>query len=124
MQSIEWRTLGSPESRTERQPVIKRSKISFTALSALTAFSALFVGCAHGPAGANLGAAKGNFTTVLIDPGHGGKDNGGTNDRPSSPLQREKDLTLDNAKRVGDELKVAGPRSLVTREDDHLFSLD
>jgi N-acetylmuramoyl-L-alanine amidase len=124
MQSIERRPLGSPESRTERQPVIKRSKISFTALSALTAFSALFVGCAHGPAGANLGAAKGNFTTVLIDPGHGGKDNGGTSGRRSSPFEREKDLTLDTAKRVRDELKRAGLRTLMTREDDHFVELD
>src|SRR5260370_7879783 len=124
MQGIEGRALGSPESRTARQPVIKRSKITFTALSALTAFSALFVGCAHGPAGANLGAAKGNFTTVLIDPGHGGKDNGGTSGRRSSLFQREKDLTLDTAKRVRDELKRAGLRTLMTREDDHFVELD
>src|SRR5260370_34014002 len=95
MQGIEGRALGSPESRTARQPVIKRSKITFTALSALTAFSALLVGCAHGPAGAHLGAAQGNFTTVLIDPGHGGKDNGGTRGRRSSGVQREKEPTLD-----------------------------
>src|SRR5260370_7471263 len=124
MQGIEGRALGSPESRTARQPVTKRSKITFTALSALTAFSALFVGCAHGPDGANLGADKGNFTTVLIDPGHGGKDNGGTSGRRSSLFQREKDLTLDTAKRVRDELKRAGLRTLMTREDDHFVELD
>jgi N-acetylmuramoyl-L-alanine amidase len=114
-----------PATVPDRQPPIKRSKTLFTALSALTAFSALFVGCAHGPAGANLGgAAKGNFTTVLIDPGHGGKDNGGTSGRRSSPFQREKDLTLDTAKRVRDELKRAGLRTLMTREDDHFVELD
>ena len=107
-----------PTTRTERQSPIKRFPTSFTALSAL------FVGCAHGPAGANLGAAKGNFTTVLIDPGHGGKDNGGTSGRRSSPFQREKDLTLDTAKRVRDELKRAGLRTLMTREDDHFVELD
>src|SRR5260370_20164593 len=124
MQSIEWGPFGSPGSRIARQPVTKRSKISFTAVSALMAFSALFIGCAHGPGGANLGAAKGNFTTVLIDPGHGGKDNGGTSGRRSSPFQREKDLTLDTAKRVRDELKRAGLRTLMTREDDHFVEVD
>src|SRR6202035_5902221 len=115
----------APATVPDCQPPIKRSKTLFTALSALTAFSALFVGCAHGPAGANLGgAAKGNFTTVLIDPGHGGKDNGGTSGRRSSPFQREKDLTLDTAKRVRDELKRAGLRTLMTREVDHFVELD
>jgi N-acetylmuramoyl-L-alanine amidase len=84
----------------------------------------LFVGCAHGPTTGRLGAPKGNFTTVLIDPGHGGKDNGGTSRRRSSPFQREKDLTLDTAQRVRDELKRAGLRALMTRDDDHFVELD
>lgn len=84
----------------------------------------LLAGCAHGPTAANLGARKGNFTTVLIDPGHGGQDNGGTSGRHSSPFQREKDLTLDTAKRVRDDLKRAGLRTLMTREDDHFIELD
>jgi N-acetylmuramoyl-L-alanine amidase len=84
----------------------------------------LLVGCAHGPSGAHLGAAKGNFTTVMIDAGHGGKDNGGTSGRHGSPFQKEKDLTLDTAKRVRDELKRAGLRIVMTREDDHFVELD
>jgi N-acetylmuramoyl-L-alanine amidase len=96
---------------------------AFPALTALAALSTFFIGCANGPSAARLGAAKGNFTTVLIDPGHGGKDNGGTSGR-LSPYQREKDLTLDTAKRVRDELKRAGLRTLMTREDDHFVELD
>jgi N-acetylmuramoyl-L-alanine amidase len=92
-------------------------------LPAFAALTALFVGCAHGPSTTRLGAPKGNFTTVLIDPGHGGKDNGGTSGR-LAPFQREKDLTLDTAKRVRDELKRAGLRTLMTREDDHFIELD
>jgi N-acetylmuramoyl-L-alanine amidase len=123
------------EEGTTRQPGIKRFQTSLAALSAfrrltllpaftaLTALSALFMGCAHGPSTARLGAPKGNFTTVLIDPGHGGKDNGGTSGR-LAPFQKEKDLTLDTAKRVRDELKRAGLRTLMTREDDHFVELD
>jgi N-acetylmuramoyl-L-alanine amidase len=126
------------QAGTERQPGVKRFPTSLAALSvfrgltslgafpgltALAALSALFIGCATGPSAARLGAAKGNFTTVLIDPGHGGKDNGGTSGR-LAPLQKEKDLTLDTAKRVRDELKRAGLRALMTREDDHFVELD
>ena len=140
MENVERRLRRSPEARTERQPVTKhsqslfpglsaltalnRSEFSFTALAAMTALAALLTGCAHGPAGAKLGGAKGNFTTVMIDAGHGGKDNGGTSGRHSSPYQREKDLTLDTAKRVRDELKRAGVRTVMTREDDHFVELD
>jgi N-acetylmuramoyl-L-alanine amidase len=106
-----------------RRLVLERFQTSFSALLALTALLALFVGCANGPSATHLGAAKGNFTTVLIDPGHGGKDNGGTSGR-LRPFQREKDLTLDTAKRVRDELKRAGLRTLMTREDDHFVELD
>jgi len=123
---------------TERQPGVDRFRALpaalslfnalrsfrvFPAFTALSALSALFVGCANGPSTARLGAAKGNFTTVLIDPGHGGKDNGGTSGR-ITPHQREKDLTLDTAKRVRDELKRAGLRAMMTREDDHFVELD
>ncbi|MGA7126023.1 MAG: N-acetylmuramoyl-L-alanine amidase [Chthoniobacterales bacterium] len=125
---------GTKRLATARQPILKRLDTSLSALSALaalrlaallavTALPALFVGCASGPSGSRLGAPKGGFTTVMIDPGHGGKDNGGTSGR-LTPFQREKDLTLDTAKRVRDELKRAGLRTLMTREDDHFVELD
>jgi N-acetylmuramoyl-L-alanine amidase len=103
-------------------PALPASR-AFPALVALATLSAFFMGCAGGPGAGRLGAAKGNFTTVLIDPGHGGKDNGGTSGR-LTPAQREKDLTLDTAKRVRDELRRAGLRTLMTREDDHFVELD
>src|ERR1700740_2879894 len=123
------------QAGTERQPGVKRFRTSPAALSvfrgltwlgavpAMRAFAALFIGCTHGPSAARLGAAKGNFTTVLIDPGHGGKDNGGSSGR-LAPSQKEKDLTLDTAKRVRDELRRAGLHTLMTREDDHFVELD
>ena len=42
---------------------------------------------------------------VLLDPGHGGDDEGA---RCPSPLVKEKDLTLTLAKRIGAQLKKAG----------------
>ncbi|MBV8214304.1 MAG: N-acetylmuramoyl-L-alanine amidase [Verrucomicrobia bacterium] len=120
------------QAGTGRQPGVKRFRISLaavpafkavTSFPALAALSAFFIGCAHGPSTARLGAPKGNFTTVLIDPGHGDKDSGGTSGR-LTPFQKEKDLTLDTAKRVRDELKRAGLRTLMTREDDRFIELD
>ncbi len=52
--------------------------------------------------------------TVVIDPGHGGHDEG-----THGAHSREKDLTLDLAKRVGRDLaSVAGLRVLMTRTGD------
>ena len=120
------------QAGTGRQPGVKRFRISLaavpafkavTSFPALAALSAFFIGCAHGPSTARLGAPRGNFTTVLIDPGHGDKDSGGTSGG-LTPFQKEKDLTLDTAKRVRDELKRAGLRTLMTREDDRFIELD
>jgi N-acetylmuramoyl-L-alanine amidase len=73
---------------------------------------------AHGPTGI------GHFSTVVIDAGHGGKDSGGVSGRRAPIFLREKDLTLDTAKRVRDELRRAGLRTVMMREDDHFVELD
>jgi N-acetylmuramoyl-L-alanine amidase len=82
----------------------------------------LIAGCAHAPR--TTGLRAGGFTTVLIDPGHGGKDNGGTSGRRSAPFLREKDLTLDTALRVRDILNRAGLRTVMTRDSDYFVELD
>jgi N-acetylmuramoyl-L-alanine amidase len=91
--------------------------------ASLVIFLALFGGCAQPPS-ARLPAGAGHFSTVVIDPGHGGKDNGGVSGRASPIFLREKDLTLDTAKRVRDELRRAGLRTVMIREDDHFVELD
>ena len=60
------------------------------------------------------------FATVVIDAGHGGKDTGAT-----SPCtgQREKDLTLDMAKRLQGELSGSF-RTILMRDDDTFVDLD
>ena len=56
---------------------------------------------------------------IVIDPGHGGKDPGAIG---KSGL-REKDLVLDIAKRVKDELKGNGIDVILTRDRDRFVSL-
>jgi N-acetylmuramoyl-L-alanine amidase len=47
-------------------------------------------GCASTPR-AHLPAGGGHFSTVVIDPGHGGKDSGGVSGRSAPIFLREKD---------------------------------
>lgn len=67
-----------------------------------------------------VGSAAGrNFSTVVIDPGHGGFDRGGI------PRQRvaEKAMTLDVAQRLQKRLRRAGYRVVMTRESDVFIPL-
>jgi N-acetylmuramoyl-L-alanine amidase len=59
------------------------------------------------------------FTTVVIDPGHGGQDRGGI------PGQRvaEKTVTLDTAFRLAALLRAEGLRVVMTRRGDYFVSL-
>ncbi|MFZ4774173.1 MAG: N-acetylmuramoyl-L-alanine amidase [Terrimicrobiaceae bacterium] len=58
------------------------------------------------------------LTTVVIDPGHGGKDNGAI-----SPYESEKNFSLDVARRVRNELQKAGLRVVLTRNSDTFIEL-
>jgi len=83
----------------------------------------LFSACTH--VGTKVGnISKGGFTTVVLDAGHGGKDNGGTSRRGSNPFQFEKNLTLDTAKRVRDLLRRSGFRVVMMRDGDDFVELD
>ena len=100
-------------------------KSALSAFSAFPAFSALLLlsACTHvGTKVSNI--SKGGFTTVVIDAGHGGKDNGGTSRRGSNPFQLEKNLTLDTAKRVRDLLHRSGFRVVMMRDGDYFIELD
>ncbi len=59
-----------------------------------------------------------SVTTVVLDPGHGGKDNGAR-----SPYEWEKNFVLDVARRVRDRLQKAGFRVLMTRNSDKFIEL-
>jgi N-acetylmuramoyl-L-alanine amidase len=66
--------------------------------------------------GSSAGAA--NFRTVVIDPGHGGHDNGGQWGRVY-----EKHLALDTAARLEGNLKRMGYQTVMTRRSDYFVSL-
>jgi len=57
-------------------------------------------------------------TTVVLDAGHGGRDNGAR-----SPYEWEKNFTLDVARRVRDQLQKAGFRVAMTRNGDKFVEL-
>ncbi len=59
-----------------------------------------------------------SVTTVVLDPGHGGKDNGAR-----SPYEHEKNFALDVARRIRDRLQKSGVRVLMTRNSDSFIEL-
>jgi N-acetylmuramoyl-L-alanine amidase len=59
------------------------------------------------------------FTTVVIDPGHGGIDRGGI----AGQRVPEKVMTLDTAWRLEQRLRAAGFRTVMTRRTDTFVSL-
>lgn len=59
-----------------------------------------------------------SFRTVVIDPGHGGHDNGGQWGRVY-----EKHLALDTAYRLEGKLKALGYNTIMTRRSDYFISL-
>ena len=93
----------------------------FRAIFAVSVLSGLLVSCA--PSGRDYwGHRPGprGFRTVILDAGHGGKDDGATS---STTGQREKDLTLDMVKRIRAELG-GGFRTVLMRSDDTFIDLD
>ena len=64
--------------------------------------------------------AKVSLGTVIIDPGHGGKDPGTRTIR----LLEEKRLTLDLAKRLRLKLQACGVNAALTRDRDTFIELD
>ena len=63
-------------------------------------------------------AGAANFRTVVIDPGHGGHDNGGQWGKVY-----EKHLALDTAVRLENNLKRMGYQTVLTRRSDYFVSL-
>ena len=83
--------------------------------------SLTFVIAPDDESGAGKRAATANrkaLPTVVIDPGHGGKDEGAR-----SHGLVEKQITLDLAKRVDKRLRVFGFPTVLTRTDDTFVSL-
>ena len=100
--------------------------VPFLKSSALLALTAFLASCGAPSGGSSAGrdywghrpGPKG-FKTVIIDAGHGGKDPGAVSRHTG---QREKDLTLDMARRIRGEL--GGFRTILMRSSDEFVDLD
>lgn len=99
----------------------------FLKFSVAATLATVLVSCSVPTTGSNLGrdvyghrpGPKG-FKTVIIDAGHGGKDSGAVS---SHTGQREKDLALDTAKRIANNLN-RDFKVVMMRGDDTFVDLD
>ncbi|KAF0819323.1 N-acetylmuramoyl-L-alanine amidase [Bacillus sp. ZZV12-4809] len=72
------------------------------------------------PAVTKPGAEKHlNNKTIVLDPGHGGRDNGTTGARGT----REKDITIRTAQLLAEKLRAAGANVILTRSGDTYLPL-
>src|SRR5213082_97576 len=81
-------------------------------------FLALLAACATAPKAAKNTSKT--FTTVVVDAGHGGKDNGAYRKFGGA----EKIATLDVARRLDRKLRESQLRTVMTRTSDVFISLD
>ena len=79
----------------------------------------IVVDLAHHPPGVT-GRSPRAVTRLVLDPGHGGKDTGAV----GSGGLREKDVTLDIARRAAPILSAMGIEVVLTRDDDRFVSLE
>jgi N-acetylmuramoyl-L-alanine amidase len=79
----------------------------------------IVVDVAHHPPGVT-GRSPRAVTRLVLDPGHGGKDTGAV----GSGGLREKDVTLDIARRAAPILSAKGIQVVLTRDDDRFVSLE
>ncbi len=84
-------------------------------IRALLPFVLLLAGCAT-----SVKNTSHSFHTVVIDPGHGGRDSGTTSRRGSM----EKTQTLDVALRLAPKLRAAGFNTVLTRDGDYFVELN
>jgi N-acetylmuramoyl-L-alanine amidase len=79
----------------------------------------LLTGCGTGP-GVRVKNTTRTFTTVVVDAGHGGKDNGAFRRYGGA----EKNATLDVASRLASKLRESQFRVVMTRSSDVFIPLD
>src|SRR5438045_8118226 len=87
--------------------------------SCALALSGLLAACATAPKAVTKNTSK-TFSTVVVDAGHGGKDNGAYRRFGGA----EKIATLDVAKRVSQKLRGSDFKVVMTRTSDVFIPLD
>jgi N-acetylmuramoyl-L-alanine amidase len=80
-------------------------------------------GCATPPPVAVKDTSR-TFTTVVIDPGHGGKDSGTRSRARRGPVVLEKLAALDVGLRLDQKLRAYGFQTVMTRRTDVFIPLD
>jgi len=103
----------------ERHEGRVRRAVAAAAAAALGAGLA-WVAASAVPTGARPERALDRFDTVVIDAGHGGEDEGARGARGLV----EKDLVLDVARRLADQLRQRGLRVVLTRDSDVFVALE
>jgi N-acetylmuramoyl-L-alanine amidase len=83
----------------------------------------LVTGCVTEP-GATVKDTSRTFTTVVIDPGHGGKDSGTWSKGRHVPLVFEKNLALDVGLKLDQRLREKGFHTVMTRRSDVFIELN
>lgn len=83
----------------------------------------LLAGCAVQP-GVQVKDTTRTFTTVVIDPGHGGKDSGTWSKARRGPRVLEKNVALDVGLRLDQKLRAAGFKTVMTRRSDVFIPLE
>src|SRR5256884_9890218 len=88
----------------------------------LLAFSGFLAACARGPQPAEVATkdTSRSFKTVVVDAGHGGKDNGAYRRFGGA----EKIATLDVAERLNRKLRESQLKTVMTRSSDVFIPLD
>lgn len=90
---------------------------------AASCLALLLAGCVSGPHVTVKDTSR-TFTTVVIDPGHGGKDSGTWSKSRKGPLVLEKNAALDVGLRLNTKLKEAGFKTVMTRRSDVFIPLE
>jgi len=96
---------------------MRRKIFSGLGVALLASLAACSTTTQTGPAAKNTTKT---FKTVVVDAGHGGKDNGAYRNYGGS----EKVATLDVAKRLDRKLRESQLKTVMTRSDDTFISLD
>jgi N-acetylmuramoyl-L-alanine amidase len=114
-------TVGVDRADGKRKPRTARGA-AFRAAGALC-LAMVAAGCATHPAVTVKNTSR-TFTTVVIDPGHGGKDSGTWSKSRRGPLVLEKVAALDVALRLDEKLRTSGFHTVMTRRTDVFIPLD
>jgi N-acetylmuramoyl-L-alanine amidase len=111
------------EDRAARGRWVRRIAPSLALAGLARGLALAAVACPHAGAAETrepAAAPSERFDTVVLDPGHGGDDEGARG--PGGLL--EKDLTLDVARRLGRALRAQGLAVVLTRDRDRFVGLD